>query len=196
MPQMPLEIGSPVTPLDPQRAPRPRWQRDAAAFLVLVVTLVLLAAPAGLLWAAVAPRYTVIRKDDGLSFPNIESTKAFIGADGSYVVIVLVMGLLTGLLAWRYARQYGPATVLGLAIGGLLAAYIAGRVGLMPGSRSAIAALGESSPTRGPIDLYLGMRDRGTGHLSLRASWGAVAWPVGALLVFVGLGLQRGDKLD
>lgn len=185
-----------MTPLDPPSAPRPRWQADVTAFLVLVSTLVLLAAPAGLLWAAVAPRYTVIRKDEGLEFPNIESTKAFIGADGAYVVIVLVLGLLTGLLAWRYARQYGPATVLALAVGGLLAAWIAGRVGLMPGSHSAVAALGDSSPTRGPVDLYLGMRDQKTGHLSVRGAWGAVAWPVGALLVFLGFGLQRAEELD
>jgi hypothetical protein len=161
-----------------------------------VATLVLLAAPVGLLWAAVAPRYTVVRSDTGLDFPNIESTKAFIGADGSYVVILLVVGLLTGLLAWRYARHYGPATVLGLAVGGLLAAWIAARVGLMPGSTSVMAALGDSSSKRGPIDLYLGMRDQKTGDLSLRGAWGAVAWPVGALLAFVGFGLQRAEELD
>ena len=165
-----------MTPLVPPSPPRPRWQRDAVAFLVIVATLVLMAAPAGLLWAAVAPRYTVMRGEKGLDFPNIESTKAFIGADGSYVVIVLVVGLLTGLLAWRYARQYGPGTVLGLAVGGLLAAWIAGRVGLMPGSRTAIAALGESSTTRGPIDLYLGMRDQKTGDLSLRGAVRPRAW--------------------
>lgn len=185
-----------MTSLDPLPAPRPRWQRDAAAFTVIVATLTLLAAPVGLLWAAVAPRYTVIRSDKGLDFPNIESTKAFVGADGSYVVVVLVVGLITGLLAWRYARQYGPATVLGLAVGGLLAAWIAGRVGLMPGSRSVVAALGDSSTVRGPIDLYLGKRDQATGDLSLRGAWGAVAWPVGALLVFVGFGLQRPEELD
>ncbi len=184
-----------MTPLEPS-ASRPRWQRDAAAFSVIVATLALLAAPAGLLWSAVAPRYTVIRTNEGIDLPNIESTKAFIGADGSYVVVVLVLGLLTGFLAWRYARQYGPATVLGLALGGLLAAWIAARVGLMPGSTSATAALGESSTVRGPIDLYLGIRDQKTGDLSLRGAWGAVAWPVGALLVFLGFGLQRSEELD
>lgn len=184
---------------DPPTAALPaapsRWRSDAAAFVVVVVSLVLLAAPAGLLWSAVAPRYTVVRTADGLDFPNVESTKAFIGADGSYVVIVLVVGLLTGFLAWRYARQYGPGTVLGLAVGGLLAAWIAGRVGLMPGSRTAMSALGESSTVRGPIDLYLGMRDQKTGDLSLRGAWGAVFWPVGSLLVFLGFGLQRADEL-
>ena len=175
---------------------RPRWQRDVAAFVVLVSGLVLLAAPAGLLWAAVAPRYTVDRKDTGIEFPNIESTKAFVGADGTYVVLLLVLGALTGLLAWRFGRQYGPAMVLGLALGGLLSAWIAARVGLMPGRASVMAALGDSSTRRGPIELYLGVRDQKTGDLSLRGAWGAVAWPVGALVAFLGLALRRPEQLD
>jgi hypothetical protein len=182
-----------VTPLDP---PRPRWQRDIAAFAVLIAGLVLLAAPAGLLWSAVAPRYTVERKDSGIEFPNIESTKAFVGADGTYVVILLVLGLLTGLLAWRFGKQYGPATVLGLAVGGLLGAWIAARVGLMPGRTAVMAALGDSSTRRGPIDLYLGVRDQKTGDLALRGAWGAVAWPVGSLVAFLSLALRRPELLD
>ena len=98
-----------MTPHDPAR---PRWQRDLAAFAVLVAGLVLLAAPAGLLWSAIAPRYTVDRKDTGIEFPNIESTKAFVGADGTYVVILLVLGLLTGLLAWRSGAR-GSARIRG-----------------------------------------------------------------------------------
>jgi uncharacterized membrane protein YeaQ/YmgE (transglycosylase-associated protein family) len=184
------------TPSPAGPAPASRWREDLSALGGIVVASVLLGAPAGLLWSAVAPRLTVTVTKDGPQVDNIESTKAFIGADGSYLVVMLVVGALCGALAWRFARRSGPFTVLGLVIGGVLAALIAQRVGLLPGAREAVSALKEGSPFRGNVDLFLGARDVNSGAISLRAGWAAIGWPLGALLSFLLFASRRPDELD
>lgn len=173
-----------------------RWREDLTAFGCITVASVLLGAPAGLLWSALSPRYTVEVTDAQLNTPNLQSTKAFIGADGSYLVVMLVVGLLCGVLAWLFARRSGPFTVLGLVVGGVLAALIAQRIGLQPGSDSALAALKEGSSFRGEVDLFLGVRDQKSGDTSLRSAWAAVGWPVGALLSFLLFAFRRPEELD
>lgn len=181
----------------PQHAAPARWRDDARAFVGVVVASVLLGAPAGLVWAAVAPRYTISIDKDGATFPNLESTKAFVGADGSYLVAMLVMGLVCGVLAWFFARRGGPFTVLALVVGGVLAALIAQSVGLRPHTHEAVQALQSGSPFRGNLDLYLGKRDTTTGTVALRSGgWAAVAWPVGAMMSFLLFAFQRPEELD
>ena len=177
-----------VTPASTQ----PRLRRDLRVFATTVAWMVLLGAPAGLLWSVVAPRYTVEFKGGNETDPYLESTKAFIGADGSYFLVVLGMGLLSGAVAWWLARRSGPWTVAALAVGGALAALVAQRVGLMPRSQAAFDAY---DAARGKVELFLGRADRHR-HLSLRAAWGAVAWPVGALVTFLVLALGRPEDLD
>ncbi len=173
-----------------------RRREDLRRFGAVVVGCVLLGAPAGLIWSAVAPHYRVSRSNGELTLPNIESTKAFIGADGSYVVVVFVLGLLSGALAWRFARRSGPWTVLALAVGGTLAALIAARVGLIPGSKDAVEALRGTAGSDGTFELFLGSRNQQTGDLSLRGAWAAVGWPVGALSAFLLFGLRSPAELD
>lgn len=179
---------------------RPTWRtrlrEDVLAFLSIVALTVLLGAPAGLLWSAIAPRFTVVRQDGELSLPNIESTKAFIGADGTYVVIVLALGLVCGALAWRFARRHGPATILGLTVGGLLAALVAAAVGLRPGASEAVQSLRDTTKGSGSFDLFLGARNQTTGDFSLRAAWAPVVWPVASLIAFLTPAWRAGDDLD
>ena len=170
-----------------------RWRRDLVAAGAIIVACVLLGAPTGLLWSAVAPRLTVRLTASGPQVDNLESSKAFVGADGSFLIIVLLLGVLTGLLAWLFARRHGPWTVVALLLGGLLAAQIAATVGLRPGAMDVAAKL-ENPASRGTVELFLGKRD--TTGTALRAPWAVVGWPVGALLVFFGLGLRRPEELD
>lgn len=160
----------------------------------IVIISILLGAPAGLLWSRLAPHLKVTVTAAGVSADNLESTKAFIGADGSYLLVMLGMGLLCGGLAWLFARRSGPFTVVALVVGGSLAALIAARIGLRPGMHTSFAALKEGTSFRGTTELFLGQR-QGSGT-ALRAPWAAVFWPVGALLVFVVGGLWKPDELD
>jgi hypothetical protein len=171
-----------------------RWREDLWAFVGIVVGSVLLGAPAGLVWSAVAPRQAVQITDQGAQTDNFLSTKAFIGADGSYLMVMLVVGLLCGGLAWLFARRSGPFTVLALVLGGTLAALIAASVGLRPGTQHVFQALQEGSAFRGHLDLYLGLR-KGN-NLSLRAPWAAIGWPLGACVSFLVLALRRPEDLD
>lgn len=162
--------------------------------LVVVAATVLVGAPAGLLWSAVAPRLRVTFGAGGPTAPDLESTKAFIGADGTYLLVMLVAGALCGAVAWVLSRRGGPWTVLALAVGGTLAALVAARVGVVPGAKGAVQALREGHAGHPPVDLYLGRLSGDTPHL--RAPWAAVAWPVAAVLAFVTPALWRPESLD
>lgn len=186
---------APVAPTtEPVEPVTTRWREDLPRALAVVVGCVLLGAPAGLLWSQVAPRLTVTFEPEGPSAPDLESTKAFIGADGSYVLVMLAAGVVCGLLAWTFARRSGPWTVGALALGGLLAALVAARVGVVPGSYDAVQALREGGVGHPPVDLYLGKLKGDLPHL--RAQWAAVAWPVGALMAFLVPAAWRPQDLD
>jgi hypothetical protein len=157
---------------------------------------VLLGAPAGLLWSQVAPRLRVTFGAGGPESADLEGSKAFIGADGSYLLIVLGAGVICGLFAWALARRSGPWTVGALVVGGFLAALVAARVGVVPGSHDAIEALRQGKVGHPPIDLYLGKLEPKAQVPHLRATWAALAWPVGALCAFLVGALRRPEDLD
>jgi hypothetical protein len=174
-------------------AARP-WREDVVPAVSVAAGSVLLGAPVGLVWSRVAPRLHVTFDQNGPVAPGIESTKAFIGADGTYLLLVVAAGLLCGTLAWVFARRSGPWTVIALTVGGLLAALAAARVGVVPGSHDAIVALQQGKAGHAPVDLYLGKLHGTTPHL--RAGWAAVGWPVGALAAFLDAALRRPEDLD
>jgi hypothetical protein len=186
---------APVAPTtEPIKQATTRWRQDLPRALAVAVGCVLLGAPAGLLWSKVAPRLTVTFEAEGPSAPDLESTKAFIGADGSYLLVMLGVGLLCGAVAWLIARRSGPWTVAALAVGGALGALVAARVGVLPGSHEAVQALQHGGAGHPPVDLYLGKLKGDVPHL--RAPWAAVAWPVGALLAFLVPAAWRPEDLD
>jgi hypothetical protein len=175
-------------------SPRSAQRDDPLPPVVVAVGSVLLGAPAGLIWSAVAPRVRITFNASGPQAPDLESSKAFIGADGSYLVVMLVAGLLCGALAWWLARRSGPWTVVALAAGGVLGAVVAAHVGVLPGQHDSIQALRHGRAGHPPVDLYLG-KLQGE-HTHLRAVWAAVAWPVGALAAFLTGALLRPEELD
>jgi hypothetical protein len=153
---------------------------DLRAGLATVLGLVLLGAPVGLLWAAVAPKVSVSVSGSTVSFVDPDRS-AFIAGDASFLALVFAAGLLTGALAWALGRRQGPAVVLALAAGGLLAAYVASRTGALLHESDARDAL--EAGRSGAVEL--GVR--------LRASEAIVGWPVGALLGFLVPSLARGE---
>ena len=168
-----------------------RLKEDVTRFGLVVVGTVLLGAPVGLLWSVVAPHFTVVFSKGEPTYPYIESSKAFVGADGSFAALAVAAGLVTGLLGWLLARRSGPWTVAALAIGGALAALVAMRVGLLPGRDVAFEAIERK---QGAVDLFLGARDGDSTHL--RAQWTAVFWPVASLAVFFVAALVRPQDVD
>jgi hypothetical protein len=148
---------------------------DVVAGVVTAVVVVLLGAPAGLLWAHVAPHAALVLTPDGAGLVDPED-RSFLTADVVFAGITLVLGLVCGLVAYAVHRAHGPAVVVGLLVGGLAAAWVAARTGAMVGRDSftaALLAVAHGAPAgavrRGPLEL--------------RATSVLVAWPVAALAV-------------
>jgi len=173
-------FGEPASPV----ARPSTLRRDAVAGLVTAVVSVLLGAPVGLLWPLVAPHAQVTVLGPGQAgYVNPEG-KDFIGADGSFLLLGLVVGAVVGLLAWWLGRRHGPAMVLGLLAGGLLAAYVASRVGARVGREHVLAVVEAGRPAT--------VRS----SLRLLATESVVGWPVGALLGFAVPALVSKDDLS
>ena len=108
------------------------WREDLGSFAFTAAVTVLLGAPVGLLWSAVAPHAHVAVEAGGAFISDVQ-TGVFIAGDGWFIGITLLAGVVTGVLAWLVARGSGPFVVVALALGGLVAAYVASRVGVRIG---------------------------------------------------------------
>ena len=159
-------------------APRtPVWQ-DVRAGLLTVAVTVLLGAPVGLLWAALAPRVRVEVSGDDVQVLDTYAD-GFIAVDGWFFAAVLVAGLVGGLLASWLGAAHGPAVVLGLVVGGLAAAWIAARVG------------GEVDRTTVQQLLDSGVQGRRELAVQLRSTSALLGWPIASLLAFLGSSVLR-----
>ena len=154
----------------------PPVRQDVLAGLVTVVVTVLAAAPVGLAWGVLSPRVQAERSGADYVRADLSGT-AEIAADGFFLAAVLVAGVVTGLLAFRFARDHGPAVVAGLAAGGLAAAWTAMRVGEQLHVASSQAAVRSALPS---VEL----------PVSLTAHEALCGWAVAALLVHLVLTLR------
>jgi hypothetical protein len=121
-------VPPPAAPLSERLRAATRESRVAAATAAYVA---LLGAPTAFLWRAFAPTVEIAHTASGPQPVAAESSQLF-GVDGSFVLLTLAVGLVTGALAWLVLRrrgQTGPAGPFGLAAGGLLAALAASGVG-------------------------------------------------------------------
>lgn len=156
---------------------------DLRAGLATTLGLVLLGAPVGLLWALVAPKVTVLLSDGTVMLVDPDRS-AFIAGDAYFLGVVLVVGLASGVLAWLLGRRHGPAVVVALTVGGLLAAYVAARTGALLHEDDARSAL--EAGLSGEVDLAV----------RLRASEAMLGWPVGALVGFLVPALLSRDDVS
>lgn len=167
--------------LPPVDAP-PRVTQEAAAALLTVTGCVLLGAPLGLLWAAVSPRVEVIVAAGGDVSLADPTTSQFVAADGWFLVLAAAAGLLTGGLAWLAGRRYGFGVVIGLVVGGLLAAEVARRTGQLVDA--GVAQSAARAGTEGVVEL----------SVRLRSEQARVGWPVAALAAHMVLTLFDGSR--
>lgn len=172
-------FGQPYVHVEPVSPP---LRDDLLAALLSVVAPLLVAAPVGLAWAALAPRAQAVLAGDRYLQAD-PSSDAYIAADGYFLAAVLLAGVVTGLAAWRLGRRHGPAVVTALAVGGLGAAFVVMRVGEAVG----VDALQQA--VRG-----------GAARVDVTLDLGAVAalagWPAAALLAYLAATLVRGKGDD
>ncbi len=78
----------------------------------------------GWLWHVVTPRALIMRVEDGFVYLE-EDPEQLIAADGSFLVIGLIAGLVLAVFAWVVLRRYRGWTVLvALGVGSLVAGWL------------------------------------------------------------------------
>lgn len=146
---------------------------DAVAGLITAAALVVLGAPVGLLWGAVAPRVNV----DAVAAGSESAFGPLVGADTTFLLITVPVGISCGLLAWLLARHHAAGPALGLAVGGVAAALLAAHVGHLARHADIVMALGSRAS-----DQALSYVD-----FTVRAHGVLLGWAAGALAAYAGL---------
>jgi hypothetical protein len=138
----------------------------------VAVPVALAGVPAGFGWSALAPRPLVVVTAHGAADLVNPETKAFIAADGWFLVLSVAGGLLSGVLAYRAAvRRHGWPAMAGLILGAVGAVLLAWWIGTSYGRAGFRSDLWLSNP--GAI-LHAPLRIRAHGVL--------VFWPLAAAL--------------
>jgi hypothetical protein len=143
--------------------------------LLLGVYTVLVGGAAGLVWAAVAPKLSI----PALAAGSDATFRAQVGADAWFLLVAALAGVLCTLLAVAFVGEPGPAVTTALAVGGLVAAIVADRIGYLSerGATShALRAIGAHPD--GSLISEIDFRVRALGVLTI--------WPIASLAV-VGL---------
>lgn len=133
-PQYPAQTWPPPYPGYPATpAARRRPGRALLTGAAVVLALVVLGAPLGLLWTALAPAVPVIKVDGGVQ-PVQPQPEELIAADGWFSLLGLGFGVLAAIVVWLVVRRYrGPIGLIAVGLGGLGAAVVAWRVGRLVG---------------------------------------------------------------
>ena len=158
---------------------KPEWVTAA----VVVGALAVIGAALAPLWVHLAPRLAFRVDQPGRALPVVPEAEEYIGADGRFVLITLIVGVLAGIACWLVRRSRGPLVLLALAAGGLLGAVITWRLGLRIGTGYQPADLRQV----GKI-IYQ--------PLALRAKSALVVEPIAAVVVYLlGVGFTARNDL-
>ncbi|MEV0095655.1 hypothetical protein [Streptomyces sp. NPDC050738] len=154
------------------------WQAAVVAVAVAVLGVLL-----GVLWAWLAPKVPLVSDGKAVFLKNSESEEA-IGADGTFLLLALGFGVVTAVAVFLFRRRGGIALVLGLAVGGLLGAVLAWRVGLVLGPSDDVVAAALKAGKGVTFDA----------PLKLAAKGALLAWPVAAMIVHLALTALFGPR--
>src|SRR5664279_3199275 len=100
--------------------------------LVVFAGSLLAAIPVGILWWAIAPKQRLVTRADGIFLVGGESETA-IAADGRFAICAATAGLVLALVVFARMRMARLGPLLGLAVGGLVGAVVAWRIGAQLG---------------------------------------------------------------
>lgn len=148
-----------------------RWPHDAFVAILTTVLVTLTGAVVGLIWSATAPKLSLRAVVAG----SEATFKSQIGADGRFLLLGILAGVICAGVVVGLGER-GPGAVIGLAVGGVLAALVANRVGVVAQHDATFAALRSLGiPHSAHVLDLVGFRVRAQGVL--------LAWPLAALVV-------------
>ncbi|CAM5333229.1 MULTISPECIES: AAA family ATPase [Streptomyces] len=154
--------------------------RRAALTALAVALLGLLL---GFLWSRLAPHVPLVSDGEAVYLRDTEGEQA-IGADGTFALLALAFGAVSGVAAFLVHRAGGILLVCGLALGSLGGAAVAWRFGMALGPDGDVAGHARDAGQGVPFDA----------PLELGALGVLVAWPLAALLVHLGLTALFGPR--
>lgn len=147
-------------------------ERELVTGLLTAIYVALLGPAAGLVWSALAPRVSAQALVDGAD----AAFRPQIGADAWFLLVGGVAGALCTLVALAVGRRTGPGLALGLAVGGLAAAFVADRIGYLDDHQSTVMALqAKGAHLNGMLVAEFDFRIRALGVLTV--------WPLASLVV-------------
>ena len=116
---------------------------DLRSSVRLVLALALAGVVAGLLWWWLAPRADFTITGSGPVAIGNPSEELLVADDSVLALILLGFGLVAGIAAWFLRRRRGVATLIALAVGGLLMAAVAWQLGELLGAGPTHAELSD-----------------------------------------------------
>ncbi|MGW1891985.1 AAA family ATPase [Streptomyces sp. NPDC002004] len=137
----------------------------------------------GLLWLWLAPRVPLIADASAVYLKDTEGEQA-IGVDGTFTVLAIGFGVVSGALVFLLRRRGGVPLVVGLALGGLLGSLLAWRLGVWLGPTHNVVAHAKQVGKGVTFDA----------PLELGAKGALLAWPVAAMAVHLGLTALFGPR--
>ncbi|MFI1729558.1 AAA family ATPase [Streptomyces acidicola] len=154
--------------------------REAA---IVTVGVALAGALLGVLWWWLAPQVPLVSDGQAVYLRDTEGEQA-VGVDGTFTLLALGFGAVSALVVFLVRRRGGVPLVVALAVGGLLGAVLAWRLGVWLGPEQ---------------DVVAHAREVGNGvtfsaPLKLGAKGTLLAWPFAALLVHLGLAALFGPR--
>jgi hypothetical protein len=137
----------------------------------------------GLLWLWLAPRVPLVADDSAVYLKDTEGEQA-IAVDGTFTLLALAFGAVSGLVVFAVRRRGGVPLVVGLALGGLLGSVLAWRLGVWLGPAQDVVAHAKA----------VGKGITFEAPLKLNAKGALLAWPVAAMAVHLGLTALFGPR--
>ncbi|MFD4790442.1 AAA family ATPase [Streptomyces sp. NPDC058459] len=177
--------GTPVA--DPYGQDGPGMKTEVRAAVVVAVAVAFSGVLLGLLWWWLAPHVPLVGEETDRSWvvylKDTEGEQAA-GVDGTFALLGLAFGLISAALVFLLRRRAGVPLVVGLGVGGLLGSLLAWRLGVWLGPTSDVIAHAKAAGAgvTFPAPLRLG------------AKGALLAWPLGALLVHLGLTALFGPR--
>ncbi|MEV5338174.1 AAA family ATPase [Streptomyces sp. NPDC052676] len=158
--------------------------REAA---VITVALALGGVLLGVAWNWLAPRVPLVGDVvDGRWVVYVRDTEGeqAAGVDGTFTLLALAFGVLTGAVVFLLRRRGGVPVVVALGLGGLLGSLLAWRVGVWLGPAQDVLAHAKE----------VGRGVAFSAPLKLAAKGALLTWSIGALLVHLGLTALFGPR--
>lgn len=169
---------------EPEKPAGPGLRTELIEAAVVTAVMALLGgALLGLLWWWLAPHVPLVSDGSAVYFKDTEGEQA-VGVDGTFTLLALGAGALSGLVVFLLRRRGGVPLVVALTVGGLLGAVLAWRLGVWLGPETDVAARAKE----------VGQGVTFSAPLKLAAKGALLAWPLAGLLVHLGLTALFGPR--